>query len=859
MKSRELPKESISSAQPSSGFRPSFLQLSLSSWRFSQFPDLLAWAFVLVYILTFTWLAMLRHDSFDSSGFDLGIYDQVVWNTLHGRPFFYTTTGQPLLHLSNHASPILLLVAPFYLIHSGPETLLFLQTAAIGLGGLPLFWLAREKLGNKNPQISQIKEENKSGRFVSVVNFQSGDLAALSLLLAYLLFPTLQIVNLWDFHPPALAVGFFMAAFYCLVKQKWGWFLGWSFLAMLCKEQLPLQVAFLGAAAIVMQRQWRVGLTTIVVALVYFFIIMYWVIPVNSVTGDHLFIGFYAELGDTPGEIMLTALTRPDLVLKILWQPTRWEYLVNILTPFAYLPLIGLPILLIGAPSFAINLLSANTAMHDASRAQYGADVAPWLAWAALYGLIYLRRFTSQLLDVRYHAPRTTHQSSIFNPQSLISNLLPALLLTVALIWQLYYGYSPLALDPPRWEITAHDRLAQRFMAQIPAEASVAAQGKLYPHLSNRLIAYQLPDVNEAEYVFFDATTATWPVHPNDMWALAEKLLYSGQFGVLDAADGYLLLQRGLARTSIPDDFYSFARVAAPNPQYPLTVEFGDQVRLVGFEVSDDPRRQETSVRLYWQALKPLERPLRLYPFFIDPEGQVVENTEQRPLLTQLWYPPKLWKPGEIVMAETLPWALSERWSLAMGVLAGQDWLDWSQRLPVQVIDSARPLRRFEANTWVRLATFERRGRHLVEVAPTESMVQPTYPIQADFEGKMALQGYDVAQTGSVLAVTLYWQALAPMSLDYTVFVHLLDPQGQTVAQHDGQPAWEVSVPTSTWQLGETVPDKHTLSLPGNLSPGQYRLQVGVYYWQTLERLVVVENGTVVNNFVELGKVTLER
>ena len=315
MKSHDLPKDPISSYEfsqlplaPASSLK--FPQVPTSSFLFSH---LLAWGCVLLYIVTFTWLAILRHASFNSSGFDLGIYDQVVWNTLHGRPFFYTTTGQPLLHLSNHVSPILLLVAPFYLIYSGPEMLLFLQTAAIGLGGLPLFWLARDKL--------------------------ESDFAALSLLLAYLLFPALQIVTLWDFHPPALAVGFFMAAFYCLVKRKSGWFLFFAMLAMLCKEQLPLQVAFLGLCAILLYRDWRLGLTTITIAMIYFFIVMYWIIPSNSITGDHLFIGFYADLGDSPLEIVTTVLTRPDLMLQNLWQPTKLRYLFDVLTPFAYLPI----------------------------------------------------------------------------------------------------------------------------------------------------------------------------------------------------------------------------------------------------------------------------------------------------------------------------------------------------------------------------------------------------------------------------------------------------------------------------------------------------------------------------------------
>ncbi len=764
---------------------------------------------------------MLRHASFNSSGFDLGIYDQVTWNTLHGRFFFYTTTGQPLLHFSNHVSPILLLVAPFYLIHSGPETLLFLQPLAIALGGLPLFWLAREKLEN--------------------------NLAALSLLLAYLLFPTLQIVNLWDFHPPVLSVGFFMFAFYFLEKRRMGWFFICAMIAMLGKEQLPLQVSFLALYAIIRHRVWLWGVTTIVIAMGWFFLIMYWIIPANSVTGDHLFIGYYADLGDSPADIVLTALTRPDLVIKNLWQPAKLQYLFDVLTPFAYLPLIGLPVLLIATPSFAINLLSANTAMHDASGAQYGADVAPWLAWAALFGLVYLRRGVVRLWPTA---------------KPWLTGSMAVLLLLTALVWQLFRGYSPLALDPPHWEITAHDRLAHDFIAQIPPDATLSAQGKLYPHLSNRLIAYQLPDVNEAEYVFVDVTRGTWPIHPNDLWATIRDLLDSGDYGVQAAADGYLLLRRGLPDASLPDAFYDFARVETAAPDYPAQVQFGDQLQLLGFDLIDDQRRRETAVRLYWRATRLLDDDLRLYPFFIDDQGHTIEDTSLRPMLTQLWHPPRQWQPGQIIISETMPWALGDRWSLAVGVLRGDDWADWSQRLPVQVIDAPRPLRRFEANSWVRLSTFERQGRALTEIVPDEQDLQPTTPLQVNFDNQMELIGYDVPpdlESGDEqLPVTLYWHALTALPVDYTIFVHLLGPDGQLIAQHDDTPRWEAPIPTTTWQPGEILKDQHLLDLPPDLPPGTYRLQAGVYYWQTLERLPVIENGTPVNNFVDLGTLIFE-
>jgi len=794
-----------------------------------DWPQAIAWSLALLYIVTFTWLAIQRHASFNSSGFDLGIYDQVVWNTLHGRIYFYTTTGQALLHLSNHADPILLLVAPFYLIYSGPEMLLFLQAAAIGLGGLPVFWLAREKL--------------------------ESDFAALSLLLAYLLFPTLAVVTLWDFHPPALAVGFLMYAFYFLEKRKPAWFLPFAVLAMTCKEHIALVVVFMGLYAIFRHRDWRLGALTIILAVAYFVFVMYWIIPAYSVTGDHIFLGYFEYLGESPLEIIVTAITRPDLVINSLLQPAKLNYLHQVLAPFAYLPLLGMPVLLIGLPMFAINLLSTNPAMHDATGGQYGADVAPWLAFGAVYGVFYLRRGLGRLWP---------------GARPWLSHVISLSLLVVAIVWHLFYGYSPLSLNRPQWQISDHDRLAERFMAQIPPDAPISAQSKLYPHLSNRTTAYQFPDVNDAEYIFLDVTTSTWPVHPNDLKATVQELLNAGEFGVLDAADGYLLLQRGLSNRGLPDAYYDFARAKSVNPQYPLRVDFGDELRLLGFDLLDasrreqveDVRRNQMAVRLYWQALRPMKRDVRLYPFFLNSKGEVIEDTQQRPLITQLWYPPRQWQPGEIVITETMPWQLGDAWSLAVGVLAGPDWADWSQRLKARVVESPGPLRRFEANTWVRLGSFEQQGRELVEITPTETDLQPSNPTQANLGGKMELRGSDlspgVGQPGSDLEVTLYWQALAPMDRDYTVFVHMAGPDGQLVAQHDGQPWWEVSLPTSTWQPGEELRDQHVLKLPPDLAPGTYSLQVGVYYWETLERLPVMENDAPVRDYVELGSLNVK-
>jgi hypothetical protein len=108
------------------------------------------------------------------------------------------------------------------------------------------------------------------------------------------------------------------------------------------------------------------------------------------------------------------------------------------------------------------------------------------------------------------------------------------------------------------------------------------------------------------------------------------------------------------------------------------------------------------------------------------------------------------------------------------------------------------------------------------------------------------------AQAGDVLPVVLYWQARQPLPADYYVFVHLLDAGGKRVTQSDGQPAlW--TRPTSTWQPGERITDRHALSLPADLAPGDYVLIAGLYLPESGERLTT-EGG---ESYVTLGTVRI--
>jgi hypothetical protein len=138
----------------------------------------------------------------------------------------------------------------------------------------------------------------------------------------------------------------------------------------------------------------------------------------------------------------------------------------------------------------------------------------------------------------------------------------------------------------------------------------------------------------------------------------------------------------------------------------------------------------------------------------------------------------------------------------------------------------------------------------------------------AAFEGdawSVRLTGYaapERAAPGRHLPVVLHWEAGAPSppGTDYTVFLHLRDAFGSTVANADATPTWFTPEPTSLW-AGEGAPvlDAHELILPAELAAGEYGLVTGWYDWRTGQRMSLRDGaGNVLGDEIVLGSVTLD-
>ncbi len=113
--------------------------------------------------------------------------------------------------------------------------------------------------------------------------------------------------------------------------------------------------------------------------------------------------------------------------------------------------------------------------------------------------------------------------------------------------------------------------------------------------------------------------------------------------------------------------------------------------------------------------------------------------------------------------------------------------------------------------------------------------------VMAEFGELVRLVGYEVPQeaaSGSSLKFTLHWQRIGEMERQYSVFSHLIDEEWKMWGQSDGVPQVEPR-PAGDWGGGEIIEDRRTIEVPADAPEGRYRLEIGVYALETMERLTL--------------------
>ncbi len=791
-------------------------------------PALLLGLAILIYALSFSYLTVNRYAAFEARALDLGNLHQTVWNTANGRPFHMTNQPGTINRLSLHVEPILLPIAALYWLHDGPETLLILQSIVVALGAWPLYALARHRW-RARPGAGWI---------------------GLICALLYLLNPTIQAANWLEFHPVTLAPTLLMAAYYFLVTQRNGWFTICALLAASCKEEIGLLLFMLGLYALLVLQRRRLGPITMVLALGW---------SLFAVLGlQHYFAagnihwGRYDYLGASPLDKVLTLLTDPQTVWRQLRAADAAGYLLRLLWPVGFAALFAPGVLLIALPSLAINLLADFPPMHQVYTLIYAAPILPFVMLATVEALTH-RADRAAAAGARLRHFATTLAPGWMQP------LLLLLAVGGMLIAQQRHGYLPGGGNYRPYSVTDHDRRAAAIIAQIPPTAKVSAQDRLDPHVAGRESVYIFPRVEDADTIFVDVTGSAWPQHPSDLYRDIQQLL-AGDFGIAAADDGYLLLRKDSSNTEMPASFYDAFRVprahsALGAEKSELLAVFDDAYALLAHELLLDTQG-ETVTKLYWQlANGPVADDLQIYIAYADSRGNILHDTLFYPPVATLWYPTSLWQPNEIVLVQTLPWQIDvAQVTLLVGIYREATGWEEGQRLQLSAPVGPEQLA-LAGETVVRLASYQQTATGWQPIDrdnPPVTMIDraqamplalqfatPTTDLQ--LRGVMVDRAAVARSAGDTLDFTLRWQAgQAPPAFDYAITAQLFAADGAKVAQLDWQPTDLFGPrPMTSWRPEETLWDRQQLPLPATLAPGEYRLAIGVYNWQTGERLVV--------------------
>ncbi|WP_352428664.1 6-pyruvoyl-tetrahydropterin synthase-related protein [Thermoflexus sp.] len=255
---------------------------------------------------------------------------------------------------------------------------------------------------------------------------------------------------------------------------------------------------------------------------------------------------------------------------------------------------------------------------------------------------------------------------------------------------------------------------------------------------------------------------------------------------------------------------------------HPLGLRFGDAIELIGYRLEPEiPSPGETlQVYLYWRALRPMREQWSAFVHLLDrASGKAWAQSDH---MHPGEMPTDAWRPDVYYLdlhRLRLPPHLPEGpYALRLGLYA-QGHPD--RPLPPQGSD--RP-DHFLFPVWV--------------LRPGVWNYRRLEPPVA-FGGMLHLVGYRAdppARPGGSLTLWLYWRAEKPLPEPYTSFVHLIGPDGRLWAQWDGWP-YQGAYPTVEWPPGAVIPQRVTLSLPGDLPGGRYTLQVGWYRWPEMRHL----------------------
>lgn len=540
------------------------------SLDFLKKPGSVVWMGIVMYLITLGWACHAKFSSYSYDDFDLAIDAQSIWNILHGS-IVSSIHGIPFL--GNHMRLILFLIAPLYAVFPTPLLLLYLQTLMLGVGAWGIFVLGSRELPHK----------------------WAGWLS-----LVYLVYPPLIFLNLYEFHPVALAVPFLIGMLYFYKTERFPMFLLFLFLALSCQENIALIAVAFSFYALIDGRRGRWFWTPLVTGITYFMPVVFLIMPcLNNNTIQ--FMKLYGHLGDSLPEILGNIILHPVYALKFMFSAEKLVFLNALLGPVAYLSLFS-PLSLLPALLVAVPRLLSMRASEAVIVYHYQAEFIPFVFFAAIYGM---KRLTS----LRYRIAKLA---------------LCTALIIFPLAGVLTTGVLPTlsqAISSP-WNKSFLPARKNAIIRNLPENARVLATFDFLPRLANRKslyslhhvyggfhtlsdVPYQMPDV---DYIIMDTndplTFSTKGFYSPENYRRLRTVLDDSGWEVIEHVDSLLVFRRAHNRPAEkPLNLVEYVKEPVKMNRNVEQITNG-AIRLTGFDLGRADENHVVPLTLFWQKCR---------------------------------------------------------------------------------------------------------------------------------------------------------------------------------------------------------------------------------------------------------------
>ncbi len=439
---------------------------------------LLSFGVIAVFII-FTALGIARHLSLSSGTWDLGVFDQALWNTAQGDILFSSIKNNINL-LGDHFEPILLFIAPVYKLWPSVYVLVILQSLLLASAIIPLYRIAKYRLKER--------------------------LVIFAFIISYILSRPLRGVGLFDFHPECFILPLLFWAYYFLTIRRNALLFLSLFLLLLCKEDTVFLISGLGIFAFFFQRRIKLGASLFISGIAMWILATKIIIPYFNPLHQYDYMN-RLPFGVTYKDNIKAVLNNPLLLSRLMLDKAKIEYCIKLFGPLGFLPLlspahyilIAIPLLrnLIPGPEFS--------GWYKIS-SHYTAGIIPFIYISGIYGAGMV------LGRIRYK------KTSLFISLFIIFSSL------------MFYGKTD-AYKFARFFYTINNNQTLRklsYLKMIPGNASVSANFNLVPHLSHRKYIFEWNPQSitsyTTEYIVLDLTLLEYLCVPKgDMPAVLDS------------------------------------------------------------------------------------------------------------------------------------------------------------------------------------------------------------------------------------------------------------------------------------------------------------------------------------------------